>query len=181
MSSAAPPAGGSEPPAEPPGPSDGRMVVAPISGVVRSLRQVPDPVFAEEMVGPGLAVEPDGGHVLQVLAPVAGVVHKAQPHAVVITPGSDTGTDTGSGVLVHLGLDTVRLEGAGFTLHVRTGDRVHTGTHVLDWDPGPARAAGLGLISPVVLLGVPRTRMRELARPGTPVRAGQNLLFWSQA
>jgi len=150
-------------------------VVAPISGVVRALRDVPDPVFAEEMVGPGIAIEPDGDRLLQVLSPVAGVLHKVQPHAVVVAV-PQAGPD--AAVLVHLGLDTVRLDGAGFTVHVHGGRQVHAGTHLLDWDPAPTLEADLALISPVVLLGTSPKQVRTLARPGSSVRAGQHLLSW---
>lgn len=153
------------------------VVVAPISGVVRELAQVPDPVFAEQMVGPGAAIEPDADHVLQVLAPVSGTLLKAHPHAVVVAV-ADAGE--GAGVMVHLGLDTVGLDGAGFTLHTGAGEQVHRGTHVIDWDPGPAGAAGLALISPVIVLGAAPGQLRMLATPGSRVRAGQALLAWGQ-
>ena len=84
-------------------------VLAPVAGLVRPLSEVPDPVFAAEMVGAGVAIEPDGG-LADAVSPVAGTVLKLHPHAfVVLTP-------EGTGVLVHLGIDTVRLEGAGFEL-----------------------------------------------------------------
>ncbi|WP_434081615.1 PTS sugar transporter subunit IIA [Sanguibacter sp. Z1732] len=152
------------------------VVVAPISGVVRDLAQVPDPVFAQEMVGPGLAIEPDGQHTMQVLAPVTGVLLKAHPHAVAVAVPA---AGEGAGVLVHLGLDTVGLNGAGFTLHTGAGAQVHRGAHLIDWDPAPALAAGLDLISPVIVLGATSGQLTVLARPGASVRAGQALLSWT--
>lgn len=154
----------------------GQVIVAPVSGVVHDLAEVPDPVFAEQMVGPGVAILPDGEHTMQVLSPASGVLHKAQPHAVVVGVPQ---AGPGAGVLVHLGLDTVRLDGAGFTLQARPGVHVHPGTHLIDWDPGPAHAAGLPLISPVIVLGAKPEHLRTLARPGTSVRAGQALLAWT--
>ena len=86
-------------------------VLAPVAGLVRPLADVPDPVFAAEMVGAGVAIEPAGG-ASDAVSPVAGTVLKLHPHAfVVLTP-------EGTGVLVHLGIDTVRLDGAGFELLV---------------------------------------------------------------
>ena len=76
-------------------------VVAPVAGLVRPLADVPDPVFAAEMVGAGVAIEPSGG-MAEAVSPVAGTLIKLHPHAyVVVTP-------EGTGVLVHLGIDTVK-------------------------------------------------------------------------
>ena len=82
-------------------------VLAPLAGRLLPMSELPDPVFAAEMVGPGVAVDPtDTGEPVTVLSPIAGTLVKVHPHAFVVL-GPD-----GVGVLVHLGLDTVRLEGA---------------------------------------------------------------------
>ena len=101
-------------------------VLAPVAGLVRPLADVPDPVFAAEMVGAGVAIEPSGGRA-DAVSPVAGTLLKLHPHAfVVLTP-------EGSGVLVHLGIDTVRLQGAGFELLVSEKDTVAAGQPVTAW------------------------------------------------
>ena len=100
----------------------GLAVVAPVAGTVVGLAGVPDPVFAQQLVGSGTAVEPaDGAGIVTVVAPVAGNLMKVHPHAfVVLTPD-------GVGVLVHLGIDTVHLGGEGFTVHRAEGDDVAQG------------------------------------------------------
>ena len=119
-------------------------VLAPVAGVVRPLADVPDPVFAAEMVGAGVAIEPAGG-VADAVSPVAGTVLKLHPHAfVVLTP-------EGTGVLVHLGIDTVRAGRRGLrAARGREGQR-RAGQPVTRWDPAEVAARGL---SPMVMLCV---------------------------
>ncbi|HOW95646.1 MAG TPA: PTS glucose transporter subunit IIA, partial [Mycolicibacterium fallax] len=92
-------------------------VLAPVSGRAVALADVPDPVFSQGMVGWGAAVQPRAG-LVDALAPVDGKLVRLMPHAyVVLTPG-------GVGLLVHLGLDTVALDGAGFTPLASQGDQL---------------------------------------------------------
>ena len=93
-------------------------VLAPVKGRAVPMEQVPDPVFAQLMAGPGAAVDPPR-EVVDAVAPVSGKVFKLYPHAFVIL------TAEGVGVLVHLGIDTVQLKGEGFTTHVARGRRGH--------------------------------------------------------
>lgn len=120
-------------------------ILAPLRGRAVPLSAVPDPVFAEGMMGPGAAIEPPH-EVLDVVAPVSGTLAKVFPHAFVIV------TPAGFGVLVHLGIDTVGLDGAGFTLHVTQGDEIAVGDPVVTWDVPSALAAGLSVSVPVALL-----------------------------
>ncbi|WP_226345724.1 PTS sugar transporter subunit IIA [Agilicoccus flavus] len=164
----------SAPPVDPADPVVGpTAVLAPCAGVVRPLSEAPDPVFAAEMVGSGVAVEPDPVRGAA-LAPVSGTVVKAHPHAVAIV------RDDGVGVLVHLGIDTVRLRGEGFDLLVATADRVEAGSELVRWDP--AGVAELGL-SPWVLVCVFDTPPGAVAPPdpGAHVRAGDRLFDWPAA
>jgi sugar PTS system EIIA component len=124
-------------------------VLAPLAGRLLSLSEVPDPVFAGEMVGPGVAIDPSDDQVTAV-SPISGVVVKAHPHAFVVL-GPD-----GVGVLVHLGIDTVRLEGKGFELHVKDGDTVAVGDPVVTWDVSVTRAEGLSPVVPVVAMDRPK-------------------------
>jgi glucose-specific phosphotransferase system IIA component len=98
------------------------------------LRDLPDPVFAGEMVGPGVAIDPDPGEVT-VTAPIAGRVVKVHPHAFVIL------SEDGVGVLVHLGINTNRLEGRGFEVLSTQGAQVEAGDPMVRWDP--SAVAGL--------------------------------------
>lgn len=120
-------------------------VLAPIAGQAVPLRDVPDPVFSQGMVGYGAAVDPPRG-VIDAVAPVSGKVLKLMPHAyVVMTPDN-------VGVLVHLGLDTVHLNGEGFTTHVNQGDDVTAGEVVITYDVPAVEANGLNPIVPVVVM-----------------------------
>jgi glucose-specific phosphotransferase system IIA component len=125
------------------------QVLAPLAGRLLPLSEVPDPVFAVEMVGPGVAVDPSGDQVT-VVSPIAGTVVKAHPHAFIVL-GAD-----GVGVLVHLGIDTVRLEGKGFELHVTDGVTVAAGDPVVTWDISVTRAEGLSPVVPVVAMDQPK-------------------------
>lgn len=134
-------------------------VLAPIAGTVIALADVPDPVFAGQMVGSGAAVEPPAGKVFGVVSPVAGKVVKMLPHAFVVVESS------GRGVLTHVGIDTVKLKGEGFKVLVAQGDTVEAGEPVMHVDPTAALAAGYSMVSPVVVLDTkPDT--------ATPVEAG---------
>jgi PTS system N-acetylglucosamine-specific IIC component len=120
-------------------------LLQPIAGQVKPLSAVPDPTFAEEIMGPGLAIEPIGD---TVIAPAPGRVGHVfdTGHAVAIV------TDDGIEVLVHVGLDTVDMAGDGFTTLVKTGDIVDEGTPLLRVDLDKIRAAGHPTITPVVVL-----------------------------
>lgn len=121
------------------------QVVAPVAGRAVPLSDVPDPVFAQGMVGYGAAVDPPKG-VVEAVAPVSGKLIRLMPHAyVIMTPDS-------VGVLVHLGLDTVALNGEGFTTHVNQGDEVSAGQLVITYDVPAVVAKGLNPIVPVVVM-----------------------------
>ncbi|KMO66870.1 PTS glucose transporter subunit IIA [Mycolicibacterium chlorophenolicum] len=120
-------------------------VLAPVAGRAVPLSDVPDPVFSAGMVGYGAAVDPPR-EVIDAVAPVAGKVLKLMPHAYVIM------TPDNVGVLVHLGLDTVALDGEGFTTHVSQGDDVAAGQKVITYDVPAIEAKGLNPIVPVVVM-----------------------------
>lgn len=148
-------------------------VLAPVAGVVRAMTEVPDPVFAGEIVGPGLAIDPSRDGEVDAIAPVSGKIVKLHPHAYVIL------ADESRGALVHLGLDTVQLEGAGFTQHVAEGDVVAAGDVIVTWDPAVVEAGGRSPICPVVALQGNAEAVTGLVAPGTTVRAGEPLFVWA--
>lgn len=123
----------------------GLIVLAPVPGRVVELSEVPDPTFAQGLVGHGLAIDPDRG-LIQAVAPVDGTVAQLWPHAYAIQ------TDDGPGVLVHLGIGTVHLKGQGFTTHVAQGDRVRAGDVVVDFDVPRVEGTGRDPVVPVVVL-----------------------------
>jgi glucose-specific phosphotransferase system IIA component len=143
------------------------VVLAPITGTVVPLAEVPDPVFAGQMVGSGAAVEPPAGEMFDVVSPVAGKVIKLLPHAFVVVEGS------GRGVLTHVGIDTVKLKGEGFKLLIAQGDMVGAGAPVMRVDPAAALAAGYSMVSPVVVLDT-KPDTATLVASGT-VAAGEEL------
>lgn len=124
--------------------ADGRLV-APVAGEVVPLDRVDDPVFGGGILGDGVAIRPSTG---AVYAPLSGVVSSLLPskHAFGITG------DDGVEILVHVGLDTVKLDGAPFVAHVAQGDRVERGQLVLEADLEAIHLAGFDTITPVVVL-----------------------------
>lgn len=126
-------------------------VIAPCSGAVLPVTECVDAVFAGQIVGPGVVIEPRDGE-STVVSPIAGTVVKVHPHAFVVA-GADVG------VLVHLGINTVHLEGKGFGVHVAQGDSVEAGDPVVTWNPSelPDEAAGQSISRqvPVVVLDKP--------------------------
>ena len=124
-------------------------VLAPCPGRLVALADTPDPVFASEMVGPGVAIDPDPGEVT-VVSPIAGKVVKVHPHAFVVL-GAD-----GVGVLVHLGINTVRLEGRGFEVLVEQGVTVAAGDPMVRWDPSTVTGEDISTIVPVVAMDRPK-------------------------
>ncbi|WP_019200831.1 PTS glucose transporter subunit IIA [Tsukamurella sp. 1534] len=124
-------------------------VLAPVAGRLLPLSAVPDQVFAGQMVGSGVAIEPsvppDGAEAV-VGSPVAGTVLKLHPHAAIVLG------DGGAGVLVHVGIDTVNLGGEGFTLLAEEKAKVVAGQPLISFSPEAIRQRGLSAICPVVLM-----------------------------
>lgn len=145
-------------------------VSSPVTGAVAALSAVPDPVFAQAMVGPGVAVQP-AAVAADVLSPIDGVVATLHPHAFVIAG------DSGQAVLVHLGIDTVKMKGDGFTLHVVKGESVRAGQPIIGWDPAAVEAVGYSSICPVIALDAQSTALADIA-PDGPVSAGDTLFLW---
>jgi len=141
-------------------------ILAPIDGVVVELEKVPDEVFAQKMVGDGLAIDPAG---TVAVAPVAGDLVKLFPggHAFGIAAAYDVE------VIVHLGLDTIELEGKGFAKIATEGQKVQVGTPIVRFDRATIEGLGKVILSPVVSTGA-GTIVR---RASGHVRAGQDVLF----
>ena len=121
------------------------LVLAPVDGRALALTDVPDPVFSQGMVGYGAAIDPRR-EIIDALAPVGGTLLRLMPHAYVIM------TTDGVGILVHLGLDTVALNGAGFSAHVAQGDSVTAGQPIIAYDVPAIVAAGYSPVIPVVVM-----------------------------
>ena len=118
-------------------------VMAPLEGRTVALSEVPDETFARGLVGSGVGIVPPSSRVAEVFAPVSGKVVQMFPHAFAIL------TDEKVGVLVHLGIDTVQLEGQGFRTHAAKGDRVEVGQVLVTYDVPAVKATGR---NPMVLV-----------------------------
>jgi PTS system glucose-specific IIA component len=135
------------------------QVAAPVPGRAIPLTSVPDAVFAQAMVGPGMAIDPHPAPA-DAAAPVDGVLLKLHPHAFVVVGAGNRG------ILVHLGIDTVQLEGRGFTLLAREGDPVRTGQPLVRWDPGEVERAGRSAVCPVIALDAAPDALADLVESG---------------
>lgn len=148
-------------------------IMAPLSGKIVALEQVPDPVFSEKALGDGIAILPEDG---KIYSPVNGEIASvaATKHAYGFQ--SEDGVD----VLVHVGLETVGLQGKGFTVHKQEGDKVKIGDLVAEADLEFIKNKGLNLVTPVLLCdGVDELQMEAAAGR---VEAGKDaVLFLSAA
>ncbi len=143
-------------------------LVAPLSGVLVPIETVPDPVFAQKMVGDGISLDPTSN---ELLAPAAGVVTQlhAAHHALTIT------TDSGLEILVHIGIDTVALKGEGFTPLVGQGERVALGQPVIRFDTDLVARKASSLLTQIVIANGDQVRQM---RPHTGVvEAGRSVLL----
>lgn len=144
-------------------------VIAPVPGRAMSLGDVPDPVFAQGMVGYGAAIDPPR-EVITAVAPVGGRLLKLMPHAFVVLTADNVG------VLVHLGLDTVALDGQGFTTLLHQGEQVRAGQPVITFDVPAIVAKGLDPIVPVVVMDEREAaNISVTAALGAPIASGDEL------
>lgn len=145
-------------------------VSSPLAGRAIGLAAVPDPVFSGAMVGPGTAIDPERGPTVA-MSPVDGVIVSLHPHAFVVVD------DEGHGVLTHLGIDTVQLNGEGFELLVSKGDTVARGQDIVRWNPAAVVEAGKSPVCPVVALEATAEALGEVAETGE-IAAGGTLFTW---
>lgn len=117
---------------------------APVSGEVIPLGEVNDPTFAMEMVGKGVAIRPAAG---TIVSPCPGKVDMVFETGHAITLMADCGAE----VLIHVGLDTVSLKGAHFSVRVKPGDKVAKGELLLEFDREAIAAAGYDTVTPMVV------------------------------
>ncbi|WP_339148136.1 MULTISPECIES: PTS glucose transporter subunit IIA [unclassified Sutcliffiella] len=120
------------------------VLVAPITGKIIPLEEVPDPVFAQKMMGDGIAIEPTEG---TVVSPVNGEIVQFFPTKHAIGIKSETGVE----VLIHVGLETVGMKGEGFEGLVEVGDKVKVGTPLLNFDIALINEKAKSIVTPVIL------------------------------
>jgi phosphocarrier protein FPr len=139
---------------------------APLSGVLVPIERVPDPVFAQKMVGDGIAVDPLSQ---TLVAPCDGEVSQLHPanHAMALT------TAAGVEVLMHIGLDTINLKGQGFTAHVKLGDHVQAGDPLIDFDADYLATHAKSLLTMMVVTN--SDRVAAFDRRSGRVTAGKDV------
>jgi glucose-specific phosphotransferase system IIA component len=143
-------------------------LIAPLSGPLVPIERVPDPVFAQKMVGDGISIDP----LDQCLrAPCDGEITQLHPagHAVTVT------TPQGIEVLMHIGLDTVGLKGTGFTARVQPGDAVQTGDALIDFDADYIATHAKSLLTQIVIAN--SERVATFAPRSGQVTAGQDVIL----
>lgn len=120
------------------------MILAPLTGQVVALEKVPDPVFSEKALGDGAAVFPEEG---KIYSPVTGEVSTvaATKHAYGFS------SENGQDILVHVGLETVALNGEGFTVHIKEGDKVTAGDLIAEVDLDFLKSKNINPITPVII------------------------------
>lgn len=141
------------------------IVVSPITGKIVDLSAVKDEVFASGSMGGGIAVEPAEG---KVYAPFDGVISAFFPtgHAIGLT------SNYGLEVIVHIGLDTVSMNGEGFTPKAKQGDTVKKGALLLEFDIAKIRSKGLDTTSPIVITSGEEV---EMINAGETIQYGEKL------
>lgn len=135
-------------------------IVSPMAGTAIPMKEVSDPVFASEAMGTGIAIIPDEG---TLHAPADGkvIVLAETGHAVGMM------TDTGTEILMHIGIDTVGLEGKPFTPHVKVGDHVTAGEPLMDVDLAYIKAQGLDTVTPIIITNTAAYEAVEPCASGT--------------
>ena len=143
-------------------------LTAPLSGYLLAIESVPDPVFAQKMVGDGISIDPTTS---VLVAPCDGEVVQLHPsqHAVTLK------TPEGIEILMHIGLDTVELRGEGFTPRVHLGDQVTTGTPLIEFDMDYVALHAKSLLTQVVITN--SERVGEFVYQAGLVEAGQDIFL----
>lgn len=149
-------------------PASANDILAPMSGSVIALEQVPDSTFASGLLGKGVAIIPAVG---QVIAPFPGEVASLFQTKHAIGLQSDSGIE----LLIHVGIDTVKLDGVPFTAHVKEGDRVQAGDLLIEFDRQAILDAGYDTATPIIISNSDDYREIDTVASST-VEAGQPLL-----
>jgi phosphocarrier protein FPr/phosphocarrier protein len=147
------------------------VLLSPLPGWSAPLEEVPDPVFSGRMLGDGVAIDPLG---TTLCAPCAGqiVALPETRHAVTLR------TDQGVDVLMHIGVDTVALGGAGFQSHVTAGQRVRAGEALLSFDLDLLARRAASLLTPILVISPGEAQLVQRT-VGRPVQLGEVLMQWT--
>lgn len=145
---------------------DIRLVNA-VPGTLAPLAETADPAFAGGLMGLGAAVKNPTG---KVFAPCSGEVAVLFPTAHAVAIHSDEGAD----ILIHVGLDTVKLEGKHFQAHVAQGDHVSAGDLLIEFDPAAIKAAGYDITTPVIVTNAAEFGKITIAQDGAEITVSAN-------
>lgn len=145
------------------------LVVAPLDGELLDISNVPDDLFSQRLTGDGFAIQPSGGIVA---SPVNGTIYNVFPskHAIGIM------ADNGKELLVHFGVNTVKLKGKGFELLVAEGDRVAAGQPILKVDLEMVREAAPSVMTPVIFTNLPEGVSVVLNKTGKVFRGEKDII-----
>lgn len=145
-----------------------QVVTSPLAGEIIALEDTPDAVFASGAMGKGVAIEPSVG---EVVAPADGVIRLLFPtnHAIGLA------TDDGAELLIHVGMDTVALDGKGFTAHVVQGSKVKKGQLLLSFDIDTIKEAGYPVTTPIIVTNTANYKQIEVLAKGE-IQLGDRLL-----
>ncbi|MGX0195172.1 PTS sugar transporter subunit IIA [Staphylococcus haemolyticus] len=125
-------------------------IYAPLTGEYINIEDIPDPVFAQKMMGEGFGINPTEG---EVVSPIEGKVDNVFPTKHAIGLKADNGLE----ILVHIGLDTVQLDGQGFEILVSSGDTVQVGDPLLKFDLEYISNNAKDVISPIIITNSDQT------------------------
>ncbi|WP_366348719.1 beta-glucoside-specific PTS transporter subunit IIABC [Paenibacillus amylolyticus] len=148
------------------------QVFSPITGEVKPLSEVPDPAFSEEIMGKGFAIQPSEG---RVVSPINGTVFSLSKSGHAIGLVSDTGAE----MLIHIGIDTVKLKGQFFSPKVQAGVKVAVGDVLMEFDREQIEKAGYTTITPVIITNMHQYESIESA--GRTTIKEKDLLFTAKA
>ena len=144
------------------------IIPSPLDGTVISVSKLSDPVFSDDILGKGIAVMPDDSRI-------------TAPNDALITMMFDTGhavsleTDDGVELLIHVGIDTVKLKGTHYTIHKQTDEKVKAGDILMEFDAPSISALGYETVTPVVVCNPDKFKSISFAAEG-PIKTGEPLI-----
>ncbi|MDY5973590.1 PTS system trehalose-specific EIIBC component [Streptococcus hyovaginalis] len=144
-------------------------IVSPLTGDIKPLSEAKDPVFAQGVMGQGVLIEPSAG---ELVAPVSGTVSVLFPSKHAVGLVSEDGVE----LLMHIGMDTVNLDGKGFTAHVSQGDKVAVGDALISFDIAAITGAGYPVETPVIVTNHSDYQVAVLEDATGSVSVGQAIL-----
>ena len=143
-------------------------LLAPLSGELVALEEVPDVVFAEKIVGDGVAIKPSGN---KIVAPCDGVISKIfeTNHAFAMD------SDSGLAIFIHFGIDTVELKGEGFTRIAAEGQAVKAGDVIIEFDLNLLEARAKSTLTPIIISNM--DEVKELTQYSGAVTLGTDVIL----